>query len=59
MAHSKSSNESKKKGFIVRALDSVERVGNALPDPATLFVILALITVLASFICAKAGVSVT
>ncbi|MDF2672924.1 MAG: aminobenzoyl-glutamate transporter [Clostridiales bacterium] len=48
-----------KKGFIARALDTVERAGNALPNPATLFVILALITIIASFICAKAGVSVT
>jgi len=59
MAKSDSTNEIKKKGFIVKALDRVERVGNALPDPATLFVILAIITVLASVICAKAGVSVT
>lgn len=48
-----------KKGFIVRALDRVERVGNALPDPATLFVILALVTVVASYFLAKAGVFVT
>jgi aminobenzoyl-glutamate transport protein len=51
--------EKGKKGFIARALDRVERVGNALPDPATIFIILALITIFASYICAKAGVSVT
>ena len=31
-------NEKAKKGFILRALDTVERVGNALPNPATIFV---------------------
>ena len=29
-----------KKGAIVRAMDAVERVGNALPNPATIFLIL-------------------
>ena len=29
-----------KKGFILRALDTVERVGNSLPNPATIFLIL-------------------
>ena len=28
--------EKAKKGFIVRALDTVERVGNGLPNPATI-----------------------
>ncbi|AOT70946.1 AbgT family transporter [Geosporobacter ferrireducens] len=51
--------KSEKKGFIARALDRVERVGNGLPDPATLFILLALITIVTSFICAQAGVSVT
>ncbi|SCY61165.1 AbgT family transporter [Alkaliphilus peptidifermentans] len=59
MERMESKQKKEKKGFIVRALDSVERVGNVLPDPATLFVILALITVIISFICAKAGISVT
>lgn len=52
-------NDLGKKGFTVKALDSIERVGNALPDPAVLFVILAIITMIASYITAKAGVSVT
>ena len=30
----------KKKGFVLRALDTVEHVGNALPNPATIFLIL-------------------
>ncbi|SHI81252.1 AbgT family transporter [Lutispora thermophila] len=59
MSKPETSNENKKKGFIMRALDGVEKVGNALPDPATLFVVLTLITIVVSFICAKAGVSVT
>ncbi len=29
--------EKKKTGFVIRALDTVERVGNSLPDPATIF----------------------
>ncbi len=49
----------KKKGFVARSLDSVERVGNALPNPATLFFILTLITMVISAICSAAGVSVT
>lgn len=51
--------KSAKKGFVVRALDGVERVGNALPNPATLFFILMLITIAASVICAVLGVAVT
>lgn len=48
-----------KKGFIVRALDTVERVGNALPNPATIFLILTGIVMVLSAICAMCGVSVT
>ena len=28
-----------KKGFILRALDTVERVGNGLPNPATIIIV--------------------
>lgn len=42
----------------MRALDLVERAGNRLPSPATLFVVLALGVVVASAIAAAAGVSV-
>ncbi len=48
-----------KKTFIVRVMDSIERLGNKLPDPATVFVILTLVTIIASLVCANAGVSVT
>lgn len=48
-----------KKGFIVRALDTVERVGNALPNPATLFLILTVITIIISVVCGSMGVTVS
>lgn len=48
-----------KKGAIVRAMDAVERVGNALPNPATIFLILTVAVIIISAICAAAGVSVT
>jgi aminobenzoyl-glutamate transport protein len=41
-----------------RFLGGVERVGNALPQPATLFAILAVATLLLSGLCAGLGVSV-
>ena len=40
--------ETKKKTFMDRFLNFVETVGNALPDPASLFIILALITLVLS-----------
>ena len=49
----------KKKGFVLRALDTVERVGNALPNPATIFLILTGVVIVLSAICAACGVSVT
>ncbi len=48
-----------KKSFGLRALDKVEKVGNALPNPAMIFIILAAVTILASALCAWLGVSVT
>lgn len=47
--------EKKKTGGI---LGAIERVGNKLPHPYILFLWLCLILAVASFICAKAGVSV-
>ncbi|MDP0488677.1 MAG: AbgT family transporter [Fusobacterium sp. JB021] len=47
-----------KKGMFNRFLDGVEVVGNKLPHPMTIFVMLSLIVVVVSAICAKAGVSV-
>src|SRR5262245_45541992 len=43
---------------LARALDAIERVGNALPNPATLFLIMAGLVVVASAIIAAAGVTV-
>ncbi|MCI6157488.1 MAG: AbgT family transporter [Peptoniphilaceae bacterium] len=48
-----------KKSGMLRALDFVERVGNALPDPAMIFLWLLGIVIAISWICSKAGVSVT
>ena len=45
----------KKKGI----LNFIERVGNALPHPATIFVILCAVIIVVSHIMAKMGVSVT
>ena len=41
-----------------RLLNRIERIGNALPHPASLFVILSLLVVLASWLCHQLGVSV-
>lgn len=51
--------EKKKMGFVIRALDTVERVGNSLPDPATIFFILTVAVILLSAVCAAFGVTVT
>lgn len=45
--------------FINRFLGGVERAGNALPHPATLFVGLAALVVVVSWICHTLGVTVT
>ena len=38
-------------------LGLIERVGNKLPDPTTLFVVLAFLVIIISWICSLAGVS--
>uniref|UniRef100_A0A832I4E2 AbgT family transporter n=1 Tax=Eiseniibacteriota bacterium TaxID=2212470 RepID=A0A832I4E2_UNCEI len=43
---------------LARALDAIERVGNALPNPATLFLIFAGLVAVASWLCAALGVAV-
>jgi len=45
-----------KKGFLDRALDAIERIGNKLPDPITLFLGLAVIIALISWLCSALGV---
>ncbi|NOT34395.1 MAG: AbgT family transporter [Candidatus Eisenbacteria bacterium] len=42
-----------------RLLDAIEHIGNRLPHPATLFVIFAVLVVIASAIAAQLGISVT
>jgi hypothetical protein len=44
---------------LLRVLDRVERVGNALPHPATLFALLALVVVLLSWVCTRLGIQAT
>ncbi|MFM7051015.1 MAG: AbgT family transporter, partial [Planctomycetota bacterium] len=46
------------RGFVARALGAVERIGNRLPDPATLFVLLGALVLVLSLVGAKAGWSV-
>ena len=48
---------SARRPLIGRALDAIERIGNALPNPATLFLILAGLVVVASAITAVLGVT--
>ncbi len=49
--HNKSGNE--RKGFLMRALDFIEVVGNKLPHPATLFALFAVIVLLLSAVFAS------
>lgn len=46
-------------GFMARFLDAVERVGNMVPHPAVIFVVLIGLVVLLSHVLAMAGASVT
>ncbi len=47
-----------KQGFIMRALNAIERVGNKLPDPVTLFAIFALAVIVLSAVFSSMGMSV-
>lgn len=47
-----------KQGMLMRSLNSIERVGNKLPHPVTLFALLALLILLASALFASLGLSV-
>lgn len=48
-----------KETLILRLLDRIEKSGNAMPDPAVLFIIFAIIVIIASHICANLGLSVS
>ena len=54
-----SENKIKKPSYYERCLNGIERVGNALPHPVTLFAIFSLAIILISALCAALGVSVT
>lgn len=47
-----------KKGFVLRSLDGIERVGNKLPHPVTLFAIFAVLVVVLSAIFSAMGIKV-
>jgi len=47
------------RGGLARALDLIERAGNALPHPASLFVILSVVVVVLSWVLHTLGVQVT
>ncbi|WP_284703637.1 AbgT family transporter [Clostridium swellfunianum] len=51
--------KTEKKGLFARFLDVVEKVGNKMPHPVTIFLILCAAIVIISHILATAGVSVT
>lgn len=48
-----------KPGFFYRLLNRIERIGNAIPNPALLFVALAILTVILSAVVSWTGASVT
>ena len=52
-------NDGQKKSMVLKALDTVERVGNRLPDPAVIFLILTGIVILVSALCGFLELSVT
>lgn len=47
-----------KVGILNKSLNFIEFIGNKLPDPVTLFVLLSILTVVVSFILGQAGVGV-
>ncbi|WP_330408627.1 AbgT family transporter [Romboutsia weinsteinii] len=51
--------QKEKKSFVLKSLDAVEKVGNSLPHPATLFIILSAIVIVISAIMGSMGVSVS
>ena len=50
---------SSERSWLIRAFDRVERVANKLPDPITIFALLALSVIAASWLAATLGVSAT
>ena len=54
-----SNHPEKKNGWLTRTLNAIERAGNSLPHPVTLFAIFALAVIVISALCAALGVSAT
>lgn len=52
-------NNQSKKNWVLKALDVVERVGNGLPHPTTMFIIFTLILIAVSYVATKMGVKVS
>ncbi len=48
--------KTKEKGFFLKALDALERAGNKFPDPIYIFIGLAVVIVLLSFVLSQIGV---
>ena len=47
--------EVKQKGFFDKAMDFIEKIGNAMPDPVSLFIILAVVVVILSAVLGSIG----
>lgn len=47
--------EVKQKGFFDKAMDFIEKIGNAMPDPVSLFIILAIVVVILSAVLGSMG----
>ncbi|GAA0783421.1 AbgT family transporter [Hathewaya limosa] len=58
MSKTKEVKENVKRGGFQKFLDWVERVGNKMPHPAAIFVVLCLLLIIISHICAKMGVNI-
>jgi len=52
------SDTTQRRSVLTRFLDGVERVGNALPDPVTLFALMIVLVIIASVVASAAGVAV-
>jgi len=59
MSQTRTPSAAPRAGALSHALDLIERLGNALPNPATMFVIFAALVAIASAVTAGLGVSVT
>ncbi len=49
--------DERQKGFFDKAMDFIEKIGNAMPDPVSLFIILAIVVIVLSAILGSMGYS--